>query len=171
MEKMLWPILAAADTYLDGEVSEDRVLVGAKGLRKFQKDFVCWFQTQDEKNMKQLLKNIHNHLVDFGGCVTTYHFMSEFFTFLAQKTEEPFWYALSDDMQFLSRRWYILANTICKAAFIVQGDTEENIRVRLDELLSLEWVLWNRFYNPNLASSKGFLWQDTFSGSTHRYRV
>ena len=144
MEKMLWPILAAADTYLDGEVSEDRVLVGAKGLRKFQKDFVCWFQTQDEKNMKQLLKNIHNHLVDFGGCVTTYHFMSEFFTFLAQKTEEPFWYALSDDMQFLSRRWYILANTICKAAFIVQGDTEENIRVRLDELLSLEWVLWNK---------------------------
>lgn len=156
-KKLLRPILAAANTYLNGEVKEEKVLVGTKGLQKFHKDFMSWFKTQDMKNIKQLLKNIHNHMVDFGGCVTTYHFLSEYFVFLAQKTEEPVLLMLSDDMHFLSRRWYILANTICKAAFIVQEDTKDNINVRLNELIQLELVLWKKV----MSICKKFLYSNS----------
>lgn len=143
-KKLICPVLVAANVYLNGEVQEKKVMVGTKGLQKFHSDFMCWFNTQDLKNIKQLLKNIHNHMVDFGGCVTTYQFLSEYFAFLAQQTEEPILRMLSDDMLFLSRRWYILANTICKAAFIVQEDTRDNIKERLDEIIKLELVLWNK---------------------------
>lgn len=143
-EKLCMPVLAAARTYIGGEVPEEKVLIGAKGLRKFRKDLLSWFTTQDIDKIKHVLKTIHNHMVDFGGCVTTYQFFSDYFTILGQKSGEAVWFRLSDDMQFLSRRWFILANTICKSAFIVQEDTKENIDTRLNELVQIEMVLWKK---------------------------
>lgn len=144
-EKLIEPICAAGDIYLNQHHTiHHNILVGKTALLQFYDNIMYWFDVKENKDLKGLLTNIHNRLVDYGGMVTTNRFFSEYMEFLFEHTGNSKFVKLQDDFKYISKRWFIVANILCKSVFMESHDTKINLDNRLSEIINLEEALWDK---------------------------
>ena len=126
------------------------ILVGKSALLEFYDDMMLWFEEKEKKDLKGVLTNIHNRLVDYGGMVTTNRFFSEYMEFLYRQTNINKFKKLQADFKYMSKRWFIVANILCKSVFMESDETKTNFDNRLSEIINLEETLWDKVLNYNL---------------------
>lgn len=150
-EKLIEPIYAAGDIYLNHHKTiHPNILVGKSALLEFYDDMMLWFEEKEKKDLKGVLTNIHNRLVDYGGMVTTNRFFSEYMEFLYRQTNINKFKKLQADFKYMSKRWFIVANILCKSVFMESDETKTNFDNRLSEIINLEETLWDKVLNYNL---------------------